>query len=31
MDMDPPGLSIAVEHNPPESRLVQLGVKSWPK
>jgi uncharacterized protein len=25
------GLSIAVEHNPPESRLQQLGVRSWPK
>ncbi|CAD6243518.1 unnamed protein product [Miscanthus lutarioriparius] len=33
MDTDPPGggLSIAVERNPPESRLQQLGVRSWPK
>ncbi|RCV34476.1 hypothetical protein SEVIR_7G171100v4 [Setaria viridis] len=27
----PPGLSITVEKNPPEARLLQLGVKSWPK
>jgi hypothetical protein len=26
-----PGLSITVEKNPPEARLLQLGVKSWPK
>jgi len=32
MDTDPPGgLSIAVERNPPESRLLQLGVRTWPK
>jgi uncharacterized protein len=32
MDTDTPsGLSIVVERNPPESRLQQLGVKSWPK
>jgi hypothetical protein len=33
MDTDPPGggLSIVVERNPPESRLQQLGVRSWPK
>nr|CAB3447258.1 unnamed protein product [Digitaria exilis] len=34
MDTEPPGgggLSISVERNPPESRLLQLGVKSWPK
>nr|ACN27526.1 unknown [Zea mays] len=33
MDTDPlgGGLSIAVERNPPESRLQQLGVRSWPK
>ncbi|XP_039819115.1 uncharacterized protein LOC120681613 isoform X1 [Panicum virgatum] len=26
-----PGLSITIEKNPPEARLLQLGVKSWPK
>jgi hypothetical protein len=26
-----PSLSITVEKNPPEARLLQLGVKSWPK
>ncbi|XP_006652499.1 uncharacterized protein LOC102701719 [Oryza brachyantha] len=26
-----PGLSITVEKNPPEARLLQLGIKSWPK
>ncbi|TVU15290.1 hypothetical protein EJB05_38802 [Eragrostis curvula] len=27
----PAGLSITVEKNPPEARLLQLRVKSWPK
>jgi hypothetical protein len=27
----PPGLIITVEKNPSEARLLQLGVKSWPK
>jgi hypothetical protein len=26
-----PSLSITVEKNPPEARLLQLGIKSWPK
>jgi uncharacterized protein len=26
-----PALSITVEKNPPEARLLQLGIKSWPK
>ncbi|KAK1319497.1 hypothetical protein QJS10_CPB04g01380 [Acorus calamus] len=24
-------LSITIERNPPESRLLELGIKSWPK
>ncbi|KAJ0967472.1 hypothetical protein J5N97_024389 [Dioscorea zingiberensis] len=33
MDTDhtPPNLTIQVERNPSESRLLELGIKSWPK
>ncbi|KAL6651027.1 hypothetical protein ACP70R_009952 [Stipagrostis hirtigluma subsp. patula] len=31
MEASTPSLSITVEKNPPEARLLQLGVKSWPK
>ncbi|XP_008783598.1 uncharacterized protein LOC120105908 [Phoenix dactylifera] len=31
MEIDAPTLSITVERNPPESRLLELGIKSWPK
>ncbi|CAL9038153.1 uncharacterized protein LOC135618229 [Musa acuminata AAA Group] len=28
---DAPSISITVERNPPQSRLLELGIKSWPK
>ncbi|KMZ69539.1 hypothetical protein ZOSMA_20G00160 [Zostera marina] len=31
MDVDGSELTIFVESNPSESRLLELGVKSWPK
>lgn len=31
MEANAPSLSITVEKNPPEARLLQLGIKSWPK
>ncbi|XP_072956991.1 uncharacterized protein [Typha angustifolia] len=31
METDAPTLSITIERSPPESRLLQLGIKSWPK
>ncbi|KAG0486234.1 hypothetical protein HPP92_008329 [Vanilla planifolia] len=31
MSTDPSNLTILVERDPPESRLAELGIKSWPK
>ncbi|XP_020575107.1 uncharacterized protein LOC110021108 [Phalaenopsis equestris] len=31
MAIDSSNLSICVERKPPESRLAELGIKSWPK
>ncbi|KAJ3680001.1 hypothetical protein LUZ60_016279 [Juncus effusus] len=31
METEASGLSITVERNPSQSRLQQLGIKSWPK